>query len=91
VASLQQRLDRCRKRGALSRADLALWLDVSYQTLYDYLKGAIPHEYRRSQIEQKLKWLEEAVDGGQYFPLAFTIRQKDRAALVLQIRAKYAR
>ena len=63
---------------------------MPYHTVYDYLKGVTPHEHRRSQIERGLRWLEQAVERGR-FPLALSVRQKDRPAHILAIRARYAR
>lgn len=59
--TLRERLDTCARKGALSTADLAVWFDLSYQTVRSYRAGTEPYAARRPQIEQRLKWLESAI------------------------------
>jgi nicotinic acid mononucleotide adenylyltransferase len=89
--SLQQRLDRCMRTASLSPSDLAQWMDISYHSLRGYLKGVVPHEPRRSQVDERLKWLERAIKDDSRFPVPIGVRQQDRATYIDQILAKYAR
>lgn len=91
TASLKDRLDRCAKKGALSTADLALWFDLSYQTVRSYRNGINPYDTRRPQIEQRLLALEKAVHSDTRLPVPLSIWKDARKQYLLDIRAFHSR
>lgn len=83
--SLQQRLDKSARAAAFSTADLALWFDLPYATIRSYREGTEPYETRRPQIEQRLQWLERAVDKDSQLPIPLTVRASRRKEYILGV------
>lgn len=74
--TLRERLDACAEKGSLSTADLAVWFSAPHATITSYRKGVEPWPHRRPQIEQRLKWLEQAVNKSSRFPIPLEIRKR---------------
>ena len=83
--TLQDRLDKAALAGALSGADLALWFDLSYQTVRAYRVGTVPFTARAALIEQRLKWLENAVKTDPHLPVPLSVRARDRKKYILGV------
>lgn len=82
MLTLKHRLDLCAKRGALTTADLAVWLDLPYPTVRSYRLGrhVKPLESRLPQIEERLAWLETALKHDLRLPVPLTVRAAERQA-----------
>lgn len=91
AVTLRERLDRCAGAASLSTADLAVWFELSYQTIRSWRRGAHPQATRRRQIEQRLLWLEQAIDGDVRLPVPLRVRSFERAQYVSAIRENYDR
>lgn len=91
TASLKDRLDRCAKKGALSTADIAVWMDLSYQTVRSYRQGVEPYENRRPQIIERLAQLEKAISSDARLPIPLGVWKQDRKKYLLDIRASHSR
>lgn len=87
--SLKHRLDVCAARGGLSTADLAVWFDLSYQTVRSWRAGVEPYQSRRPQIEQRLLYLEAAVDSDPRLPVPLEVRAQNRKAYLKKVRNSY--
>ena len=83
--TLQERLDACAAKGALSTADLATWLDLPYPTVRSYRSGAEPYAARRPQIEQRLQWLETAIKTDEALPVPLSVRATQRKSYILRV------
>lgn len=80
--TLRQRLDRCALTAALSTADLAAWMDLPYATVRSYRRGVEPYAARRPQIEERLKWLEQASKKHPYFPVPLNVWAASRKTYI---------
>lgn len=89
MSSLKQRLDACARRGGLSTADLAVWFDLSYQTVRSWRDGVEPYQSRRPQVEQRLLYLEAATDSDPRLPVPLSVRAQDRKSYLQKIRNDY--
>jgi hypothetical protein len=89
MTTLRERLDRCARDGALSTADLAEWFSLSYPTLKSYREGTIPNPARRQQIEQRLQWLETAVEKSPLLPVPLEVRAADRQSYIAGIKRAF--
>lgn len=87
--SLKERLDAIARSGSLSTADLAHWFTLSYATMKSYRGGVEPYAARRTQIDQRLNWLETAVKNSPLLPVPMMIKAADRAAYIALIRRDY--
>ena len=47
-------LGECRLRAALSTSDLALWFGVPRSSIYNWLQGVQPHEFKREALHARL-------------------------------------
>lgn len=89
--TLRERLDACAEKGSLSTADLAVWFSAPHATLTSYRKGVEPYPHRRPQIEQRLKWLEQAVKKSSRFPIPLEVRALERKPYVQAVLRDYDR
>lgn len=80
--TLKQRLDACARKGALSTADLATWFELAYATVRSYRAGVEPYDARRSQIEQRLSWLESAIEHDPRLPVPLSVKAIERKEYV---------
>lgn len=91
MISLQRRLDAVAKKGSLGTADLALWLDLSYQTVRSYRRGVIPQEARYRQIDERLKGLERALRTDSRLPVPLSVRARERKEYLLGVMSGVSR
>ena len=89
--SLKDRLDACALKGALSTADIAVWMDLPHATVRSYRNGVEPYPARRQQIDERLQWLEQAVRKSRHFPIPLEVRASRRKTYVLAARNAYDR
>ena len=89
--TLQQRIDACLEKGALSVADIALWLDLPYPTVKSYRQGTTPQAARQRQIEQRLSWLESAIRTDPRLPVPLSVRARERKAYLMGVFAGVSR
>ena len=66
------------RRGAMSVADLAVWLDLSYHTVRSWRSGSVPSEARREQIEHRLLLLDKAIRADAALPVPLSVRAQER-------------
>ena len=87
----RERLDRVSTVGAISTADLAEWFGLPYATIRSWRSGSEPQAARRPQIEQRLSWLEDAVDTDPRLPVPLLVRSEERRQYLIAIRGAYER
>ena len=78
MKSINDRLTAAKKAAELSIADMGFWFGAQRRTMETWLRGVVPHEFRRSQIEQKLDLLEKAIKAGKHFPVPMSVTQYER-------------
>ena len=86
--TIAQRLVRCMDAGALSVADLAVWMNVAYPTMRAWVQGRVPRSARARQLELSLAKLERAIDRGTGLPVPMELSQHKRPAYMGALRAK---
>ena len=89
--TLRERLDKCALDGALSTADIAVWMDLPHATVRSYRNGVEPYPARRQQIDERLQWLEQAVRKSRLLPVPLEVRSHQRKAHILRVRRDFDR
>jgi len=86
---LTKRIDATRLAAGFSITNMQQWLGAAYSSVYSWCKGTIiPEDYKTEQIEERLNWLDNAIQEKQ-LPLPLSVGPKEKKRLITALRDQY--